>query len=185
MPHPHLYLKSAAESSQARRSSLQASVSGNESRNNTTGMYVGDFDATARTQVLNNNLHDNGTGLQFDDNVEAYNNTARLNTGIGIQLTNNGPNTLVRDNYSIKNAVGIQVGTGRVFHNRVVGNSGAGILLNFNAVNANANSVYGNSVGIEVSGFLSGFVLTDNIVYDNANQGIYIHNAATSCTGGS
>src|SRR5205814_9742863 len=102
----------------------------------------------------------------------------------GIQLTTKGPNTLVRDNYSIKNAVGIQAGTGKVFHNRVVGNSGAGILLNFNAVNANANSVYGNSVGIEVSGFLSGFVLTNNIVYDNANQVIYVHTAYTSDTGG-
>src|SRR5204863_8758140 len=97
---------------------VQPAIWANDPRNNTTGMYVGDFDATSRSQVFNNTLHDNGTGLQFDDNVEAYNNTARLNTGIGIQLTNNGPNTLVRDNYSIKNAVGIQAGTGKVFHNR-------------------------------------------------------------------
>ena len=114
-------------------------------------MYVGDSDGTVRSTVFNNNLHDNGTGLQFDDSIDAYGNAASLNTGIGIQISNGGGNTQVHDNYSIRNATGIQAGTGRVFHNRVVGNSGSGILLNFNAVNVNANTVYGNSVGIEVA----------------------------------
>jgi len=42
-----------------------AIVSGNEARNNTTGMYVGDRMPPPVSQVFNNNLHDNGTGLQF------------------------------------------------------------------------------------------------------------------------
>ena len=64
----------------------------------------------------------------------------------------------------------------------MVGNSGTGIFLNFHPATVNANSVYGNSIGIEVAAFAGNDVLTNNIVYDNGNQGIYIHATATSGT---
>src|SRR5207247_1120752 len=58
--------------------------------------------------------------------------------------------------------------------------TGARILLNSGPAPVDGNAVYGNSVGIEISGFISGYVITNNLVYANTNQGIYVHNAGTS-----
>ncbi|HEV8606351.1 MAG TPA: right-handed parallel beta-helix repeat-containing protein [Tepidisphaeraceae bacterium] len=163
----------------------QASISGNETRNNGTGMLVSDSDGVSRSQVFNNNTHDNATGLQIDGNVEAHDNTSRLNTGAGILMTTSAnDNTWAHDNYVIHNATGIQAAFGRLFHNRIMGNTGSGILLPYSSVLVNANSVYGNSVGIEVAAFAGNDVLTNNTVYDNANQGIYVHATGTSGSAG-
>ncbi len=155
----------------------QGMIHDNEARNNDRGLFVNDNDAAARTLVYQNNLHDNTAGLVLESNTEAYSNTTAANLGAGIYADNSaGDNTWVHDNYSVRNAIGIEAGFGRIYHNRVVGNSSRGLLFDYNVVYANGNLVYGNGVGIEVDGYAAGGTqLLNNLVYQNANQGIYIH----------
>ena len=102
------------------------------------------------------------------------------NAGPGILLNGSAGTSTVHDNTAFLNVTGIQAQAGQVRNNRVFGNTGAGILLNSGPAPVDGNAVYGNSVGIEISGFIIGYVITNNLVYANTNQGIYVHNAGTS-----
>ncbi len=156
----------------------QGEVYGNEARANNRGIYVRDSDSVNRTLVHDNSAHDNdANGMEVSDNVEFVNNLSFSNKGDGYYQ--NGGNSYLRDNVAYLNANGIHVLDGNVQHNRSFGNTGAGILRDgYNAdVTIDGNSVYGNSVGIELSSVpYSSTSVTSNIVYDNANQGIYAHN---------
>ncbi len=155
----------------------QAAIFGNEVRNNERGMLVSAYDNSQRTLIYQNNVHDNGTGLVLESNTEAYGNTSAANTGAGIYLDDHaGDNTWVHGNYSVNNGTGIEAETGRIYQNRVAGNSGDGLLLDSGSVYASGNIVYGSSVGIEVDGEgAGGTQLADNLVYQNAHQAIYVH----------
>src|SRR5262249_17660492 len=71
-----------------------------------------------------------------------------------------------------------------VLHNRIVGNLGAGVYIDYGAVLISGNSVYGNARGIEIVNYQGGATIQDNLVYDNTNQGIYVHGAGTSGSNG-
>ncbi len=159
----------------------QAEISGNETRDNIRGLYVSDDNGNFRSLVHDNySRENNGAGFYLENNVEAFSNTASINDGAGIFVNNSGDNTVVRDNYTWRNGTGISAKNGFVQHNRVVGNTGAGIFVDYTGVLINGNIVYGNARGIEVTNYYGATTVQNNLVYDNTNQGIYVHGAGTS-----
>gem|GEM_PF-5627195 len=164
---------------------LQADVFGNEARGNNRGMFLDDSNNTAKTQVFDNFLHDNdGSGGDYQGNVEAFNNRFQRNSGAGVNLGSSSANVLIRDNQISENATGVVASTGVVMGNRVFGNTGTGLLATTFGVTFDSNRVFGNSVGIETNAFFGPVAIINNLVYDNANFGIYVHNTVTSGSNG-
>ena len=155
----------------------QGTLHDNEARDNSRGLLAYDSDGAQRSTVYANKLHDNDTGLWLEPTVEAYNNLVTSNRGPGIFVNSNANDeTWVHDNYVVRNALGIQARAGRVYQNRIVGNTGTGLLLDYSGVYASANVVYGNAIGIEIDGYYAGgSQVLNNLVYQNANFGVYLH----------
>jgi len=158
----------------------QAEVHHNETRDNDRGLYVDDAAGAVRTAVHDNLSQDNDAdGMVFQSNVDAYNNLSILNNGAGIALGNSTSGTVVHHNTVSRNGTGIDADSGTIEFNRVFGNTGAGIFTDWGNLLINANMVFGNAVGIDVRGIFGGQLVTNNIVYDNINQGIQVLAAAT------
>jgi len=166
----------------------QVEVGGNEARDNDLGLYVVDYDpgpGDPPSLVHDNFVHDNDVeGLVLERTVDASANVVRANDGTGISVRP-GFDTFVHDNVVSASTTGIYADSGAtVFHNRVFGNSGSGIVTVSFSGNVTSNFVYGNAVGIEVVNFQTGPTIAENLVYDNTNQGIYVHDAAINTTQG-
>jgi len=166
-------------------STVQGDIYNNETRANSRGLYVTDTNATLRTTVHGNSTHDNGAdGLYLEGNLDAFGNNSVVNGGSGIVMTT-APNSSAHDNYVSRNGTGVTVQNGDVTHNRIVGNTGAGILVNGGSfIVLNGNSVYGNARGIEAANSQGGDLIENNLVYDNANYGIYVHGAGANNSNG-
>lgn len=166
-------------------STSQADIHHNTARGNDRGIWVGDTNGAFRTTVHDNDSFDNDlNGFEFDDNVESYLNRSHENDGAGYRIGNNSSNTVVHDNSSYLNGIGIQASLGLIDHNRIFGNLGAGVVLDYSNVILNGNSIYGNARGVDVTGPFGAITITSNLIYDNANQAIYVHGAVGSTQGG-
>jgi parallel beta-helix repeat protein len=156
----------------------QSQVYNNESRNNARGIYLYDTDGSARSPLYNNNVHDNTSqGIWVENNADVYQNLVRDTAGSGIYGSYGAASSLIHDNTVMRNAEGIRILNGNVSHNRVFGNTASGIVLDYAGTTVNANTVFGNSVGIEVVAYYPASTISNNVVYDNANQGIFVHDS--------
>ena len=155
---------------------------GNEVRDNDLGLHVFDQDPAARSLVHDNFAHDNDVqGISADRNTDVFNNIVRNNDGTGVTAVNGA---LVRDNNIFGSVTGIFAEGGAVVrHNRVFGNSGSGIVTANSSTDIDSNIVFGNGVGLEITNFQAGPTVRNNLVYDNANQGIFVHDAVLNASG--
>ena len=163
----------------------QADIHHNDARDNDRGIWVSDTQVAFRTAVHDNRSFDNDVnGFEFDDNIDAFANLAHENNGAGFRLGTGSNNTVLHDNTSYLNGTGIHASLGLVERNRVFGNVGAGVYLDYNSVTLNANSIFGNLRGVDVVAPFGAFVISNNLIYDNANQAIYVHGALSNSQGG-
>jgi parallel beta-helix repeat protein len=162
-------------------STTQADIYGNESRGNVDGFDIRDNDGSVLSTVHDNVSHDNGTyGFYIDGNLDVFGNTAYLN-GTGYYVSSSFASSNLHDNRAYRNATGVFMKIGKAIHNRIYGNTGTGIAADAGSLDISSNYVYGNSIGIDITGANTyGTVISNNTVYDNANQGIYIHAAAAN-----
>ncbi|MEX2185287.1 MAG: right-handed parallel beta-helix repeat-containing protein, partial [Pirellulales bacterium] len=167
-------------------------IADNYAHNNFRGFELDDYDSAAATAVHGNRAIDNTTqGFYVNRNTLLYGNLAQGNdVGIYADDTSSTIGTgqflgagYDAANVAIANQVGIEALNGVVQYNRAVGNAVDGIRLTRNPVDVIGNIVYGSSVGIHVSAQFRGTRVSGNLVYDNTNQAIYIHNTATSGSG--
>ena len=128
----------------------------------TTGISAGS-NASATIIVSGNNVHDNRfTGISGGDWVTVVGNTVHDTvTGISARL--------VRNNIVYNSQIGIEANSGTIEGNRVFNNSRVGIATSYGTVQG--NTVYSNHVGIRAYGT----AITNNLIYDNENDGIWIY----------
>jgi hypothetical protein len=155
---------------------FKAEVYGNETRDNDLGLYIVDYDASVVSLLHDNDVHDNDVqGIVADRSVDVFSNDVRDNDGTGIVGTSGA---LVRNNRVSGSTTGISASGGaRVVGNRVFGNSGSGIVSADASTDISNNVVYSNGVGLEVNNYQARPVVVSNLVYDNANAGIFVHDA--------
>ncbi|MCA9210218.1 MAG: right-handed parallel beta-helix repeat-containing protein, partial [Planctomycetales bacterium] len=130
--------------------------------------------------VVSNSVYDNASdGIVAGGPILVDSNSVHGNTRYGIWLYNGA---IGEGNESYANEYGILLGNssnpGTAIGNRVFDNSVVGIYARNNSV-VERNVAYSNSVGIwGVSGQIDfGGRITDNLAYDNTNQGIRVYNA--------
>ncbi len=155
-----------------------ATVSGNESYGHGTGIYAASSGPLGAVLVNNNNVHDNRDyGIDALTNVQVFGNTvSRTRTGFGSGsgaplgiIVRSG--SVASDNVVFDNIRGIQAFDGTAINNRVFHNDLVGISGHFNA-NIQGNTVYSNGVGVWGSN-LTGRI-ANNLIYANANDGIWL-----------
>ncbi|MEX2171197.1 MAG: right-handed parallel beta-helix repeat-containing protein [Pirellulales bacterium] len=158
-------------------------IENNEVFGNVGGISATYFGLVAdRITITGNQAHGNTSiGIFGHNQVLVTGNTAyeQLATGaVGIQVRSSSQSIVATDNVVYNNAIGIlamsdnsvsqTVQNNRAFHNTV------GIRA-YGAAQVLGNQVYSNAIGISghpASGFFG--VIANNLVYANANQGIYI-----------
>ncbi len=143
---------------------------------NGTGMdlYVYGGTTADQSQESDNTVHDNiYVGIYAGGNAVAAGNTVYRQTrngAIGIQV-NYG--AVAQENVVYDNYYGIgdfSVG-GQAIENRVYDNSQAGIYVQLFGAVLQGNTVYGNGIGVQLSG-AGDLQLSNNLIYANVNQGI-------------
>jgi parallel beta-helix repeat protein len=157
-----------------------ATATGNESYGHGTGIFASNG-GTGSVTVSNNIVHDNrDTGIDAGTNVQVIGNTvSRTRTGfgsgsgapLGIRVSTG---SVARDNVVFDNIRGIQSFDSTAINNRVFHNDLVGISGHFNA-NIQGNTVYSNGVGIWGTN-LTGRIAS-NLVYANANDGIWLNSS--------
>ncbi len=143
---------------------------------NGTGMDLYAYGGTTadQSQESDNTVHDNiYVGIYAGGNAVAAGNTVYRQTrngAIGIQV-NYG--AVAQENVVYDNYYGIgdfSVG-GQAIENRVYDNSQAGIYVQLFGAVLQGNTVYGNGIGVQLSG-AGDLQLSNNLIYANVNQGI-------------
>jgi len=179
----------------ARIQTDQGDVHDNIARDNNKGFWLNDDNGSARTAAYDNTADDNDEqGFVLESNLELYRNVASRNaTGIHISSGSNvyvGTDALLHAgsegaNLVFLNDTGVsaQYG-GTIRYNRIFANTNYGVRLQRNAAYVIGNAIYGNSVGVFINAYYSGHRVTSNVIYDNANEGIYATGASISGTGG-
>jgi autotransporter-associated beta strand protein/parallel beta-helix repeat protein len=163
-------------------------ITANNSYNNNYGFYVynGTSAATATDDVGQNTASNNATrGIYAQGNVLVGAATARQgNTVYGQQNTSAAGielyNATAQYNTVFDNQIGVLTTyytSGTILDNTVYHNGVAGIDA-YNASLVQGNTVYSNAIGIVGQRYyaFTGQIL-NNVVYDNTNQGIFIHGA--------
>jgi Ca2+-binding RTX toxin-like protein len=167
-------------------------VADNYAHDNFRGFEFDDYDAASATMAHGNRAINNSShGFWVERNYVLHGNLAQghdvgfhadeISSAIGTgAFLGTGYDAA---NVAIANQTGIVVQNGVALYNRVIGNAVDGIRATLNPVDIIGNIVYGNSVGIHASAQFRGTRVSNNLVYDNTNQAIYIHNSATSGSG--
>ena len=161
-----------------------ALISGNKVYKNGYGIEAGGYFATGPDAVLvrDNIAHDNGFGINIGGNTTAIGNIVYGQTGRGASGIGVISGGIARDNVVYGNYNGVSVsGIGFAVGNRVFNNSNAGIYLGGGGATAQGNFVYNNLIGIDgdfaPNAGGAGPYYLNNLVYANANVGIWIRGA--------
>ncbi len=144
-----------------------------------TGINVS---SSIHTIVRGNNIHDiRDVGITVVGNIEVVGNTTyrvRNGNGVGSQsplgiLVSNG--AIARDNVSYANKRGLEAAGAFAYDNRIYNNELVGLVANSNSI-LGGNRVYSNA-NVGVLGYIFSGQLTNNLIYDNANDGIWLWNS--------
>ncbi|MCX5661643.1 MAG: right-handed parallel beta-helix repeat-containing protein [Planctomycetota bacterium] len=158
----------------------RAIVSGNAVSNTQQGIVdnSGSPNSTVVNTISNNVVHDTtSTGLRGGLYTLVTGNTVYNVAGNGvaaIQVVGQATNNTVYNSYDgiVSNGQ-----TALIDHNRVFHNAHAGIVVS-NRESVIGNRIYGNAIGVMVSGTSSSRRwsgrIEDNLIYANANQGILV-----------
>ncbi|MCA9262213.1 MAG: right-handed parallel beta-helix repeat-containing protein [Planctomycetales bacterium] len=168
-----------------------ATVANNTAHDNDTGFSLDDFSAASVSTAYDNEaLQNDLIGFDVSRNFVLYRNVATENaTGVYVdQLTSSVGTDLFLgsptpyENQIYANNIGVDVRAGTVQFNRVFGNDAIGIRALQNPSTIRGNVVFGNSTGLDVGTISRGTTVSTNLVYDNTNEGIYVHATGTSGT---
>ena len=160
----------------------QITASGNVVHDNGTGLYVEDNDSAVYGQVFGNEAYANATGISSGAYDEIYDNNVHDNTTQGI-WTDYSQWRIIRDNEIHHNAIGVLAQAGLVSHNRIYINSDKGVSLTYNNATIDSNAIYGNSTGIYADQYTGKASISNNLVYDNENFGVYLNSTGSYNTG--
>ncbi len=161
---------------------IRAKVIGNEVYGNSVGIFAANLQSLTdpdRILISGNKVHDNLTfGIDGNSSVIISGNTVFNQVGSSrAGIRSQGTTVDVINNTVFGNTDGIIGSSGRVIGNRSFNNVRYGITIS-GATETRANVVYSNSIGIQIGGAPG--VISDNLVYGNTNQGIFIQGALNS-----
>ena len=172
-----------------------ASLSNCTAYGNSTGIYVYNSSSGSPTIVGNPSLSTDPTaasggnlvynnssgGIYAQGNVVTEGNTVYGQTrgsGYGIFVISGAT---AQQNVVHDNATGIYIVlSGQALNNRVYNNSQAGIYVGYGTGVVTGNTLYSNSVGVDVEGSQATAQLSNNLIYANTNQGVLLYYAINS-----